>query len=245
MWLAKLRRSVALIICPELGPRPARAGYDGTAKPIERAALDAARVEFLAEESKRAHGHGAADRLLASDRMTRDWFRGVDAQPNPAATEATLHQAGSPKWRAYQVAVPKEWRALQPVFYPVPGENDQSEPQDTLAVLRAGWRRFQAGVLLCRPGTDGRAAVQEFEACASLEGAFLGQDGQYLQAAQDRPAFAVVPLEGPSPNHLDQNRSDECLVLLPLIDPSPGASRDSVPPLMMFVNGMRVEWGAK
>lgn len=42
MLFAKLRRSVALFICPELGPRPVRAGYDGSTKPMERAALDAA-----------------------------------------------------------------------------------------------------------------------------------------------------------------------------------------------------------
>jgi hypothetical protein len=54
MLFAKLRRSVAMFICPELGPQPARAGYNGTAKPMERAALDAAYAERVRAASSKA-----------------------------------------------------------------------------------------------------------------------------------------------------------------------------------------------
>jgi hypothetical protein len=46
-----------------------------------------------------------------------------------------------------------------------------------------------------------------------------------------------VPLAGPSPTCSGQSKRAECLVLLPLLDPCPTAPRESLPPIMMFVDG--------
>ena len=146
------------------------------------------------------------------------------------------HQEGSPKWHAYLVAIPAGWKALQPVLYQVPDGPDEPAQPGIPAALLKGWMQFQAGVLLCRPEADGQAAFREFVAGVSPEEAFLGQDGRYLQSAQKRPAYAVIPLAAPSPTSRPP-RSDECLVLLPLVDASPGGERESLPPIMMFVDG--------
>ncbi len=146
------------------------------------------------------------------------------------------HQEGSPKWHAYRVAIPAGWRALQPVLYQVPDGPDEPAQPGIPAALLKGWQQFRAGVLLCRPAADGQAARQEFAAGVLPEAAYLGQDGRYLQSAQTRPAYAVIPLAAPSPKSR-QPRSAECLVLLPLVDASPGAARESLPPIMMFVDG--------
>lgn len=154
----------------------------------------------------------------------------------PAATAPIQHQEGSPRWHAYRVEIPAGWRALQPVLYRVPDGPDEPEQPGIPAALLKGWMQFRAGILLCRPEADGPAARQEFEAGVLPEAAFLGQDGRYLQSAQTRPAYAVIPLAAPSPKSR-QPRSAECLVLLPFVDASPGAPRESVPPMIMFVDG--------
>jgi hypothetical protein len=103
-----------------------------------------------------------------------------------------------------------------------------------------GWKRFRVGVLLCRLETDCLAAGLEFEAGLLLEAAFLGQDGQYLQAAPERPAYAVIPLAAPSSTSLDQPRSAECLILLPLYPAFDIRARESLAPVMMLDGGVCV-----
>lgn len=104
------------------------------------------------------------------------------------------------------------------------------------AALDQEMLRLRAGVLLCRPGTDGREACQEFEAGVLLEAAFLGPDGRYLQASPARPAYGVLLLATPSSGLRDQSRSGECLVLLPRLA-LPHRADDVLPPVMMFVAG--------
>lgn len=188
--------------------------YSGSTKPLERARRDAARE------------HTAA--ISAAP------------QPNPAASEPIQHQAGSPMYHGYRVAIPAGWKALRPVFYPIPDVPDEPARPGMPAALLKGWRQFRAGVLLCRPGTDGQEAAQEFQDDVLLEAAFLTQDGQYLQASPVRPTYAVVPLATPKPRCLDQLAHAECLVLLPLIDPYPSTPRESLPAIMMFVDGVCV-----
>lgn len=179
-----------------------------------------------------------AEKALLAEHRVLATFEG--AQTSPAASEPIPHQEGSPKYHGYRVAIPEGWTAIAPVFYPVPDVPDEPARQGMPAALLAGWKQFRAGVLLCRPGTDGRAALQEFEDDALLEAAFLGQDGQYLQASPVRPTYAVIPLAAPSSTPLDQNRSVECLILLPLFPALPRGQRESLPPAMMFTNGVCV-----
>ena len=157
----------------------------------------------------------------------------------PAATESRTHQAGSPMFHGYQVEIPAGWQALRPVFYPVPDAPGGSGAQDSLAAVTAAMQRFRAGVLLCRPETDGQEAAREFQAGVLLEAAFLTQDGQFVQSAPERPAYGVLPLAVPSSMSLGQPGSGECLVLLPLIrfPPEPG---EVYPPIRMFVDGREV-----
>ena len=162
-------------------------------------------------------------------------------QTSPAAMEAIQNRAGSPMWTGYRVAIPEGWQAVWPVFYRVPDAPDEPAQPGIPAALLKGAARFRAGLLLCRPGTDGRAILQEFAGDALPEGAFLGQDGRYLQASQGRPTYAVVPLAAPSPTSTDQSGAAECVVLVPLVDVTSGTVRDSLPPLMMFVNGQLVQ----
>jgi hypothetical protein len=211
--------------------------YSGMAKPLERARRDEALLQAV--------GFFDAEEAESIANLRQKWLAGekaicAAAQPNSAASESIQHQEGSPKYHGYQVAIPAGWKALLPVFYPIPDAPDEPARQGMPAALLKGWRRFRIGVLLCRLGTDGQEARQEFEGGALLEAAFLGQDGQYLQASPIRPTYALVPLAAPNSKVLDQSRSAECLILLPLIDPCPSGPRESLPPIMMFVNGARV-----
>lgn len=157
-------------------------------------------------------------------------------QPSRVAKESIQHQAGSPMYHGYRVAIPEGWRGLLPVFYPIPDTPDEPARPSMPAVLLKGSQQFRAGVLLCRPGTDGREALQEFEDGASLEAAFLDQDGQYLQAAPARPAYGVIPLAAPNPKSSDRTRSAECLILLPLFSSYLPGEPESLPPIMMFID---------
>jgi hypothetical protein len=216
--------------------------YSGMAKPLERARRDAAdedrRIARLRRKVKKAESKLLLAQLGAL--KPREKTICAAAQPNSAASESIQHQEGSPKYHGYQVAIPAGWKALLPVFYLIPGAPDEPARQGMPAALLKGWRRFRAGVLLCRLGTDGREARQEFEGGALLEAAFLGQDGQYLQASPVRPTYAVLPLAAPSFNPTDQSERAECLILLPLFGPCPSGPRESLPPIMMFVNGVHV-----
>lgn len=165
-------------------------------------------------------------------------IRGGECQPNPTAKAPIQHPASSPIWSAYQVAIPTGWKALLPVFYPVQNPRAVSDLQDSLSAVNQEFWRFGAGVLLCRLEVDGQEAVQEFEDGALLAAAFLGSDGQYLQASQDRPAFGVVPLAAPSSKSPDQT---ECLVLLPLLESPPVAGK-VYPPCRLFVDGVEVRF---
>ena len=245
----------------------ADSNYSGMAKPLERARRDAAdearRIVRLRRKVKKAERklllaelggikppRASTGFLDASEKdgisaLRRKWLAGEKAifavaQPNLAASESIQHQAGSPTYHGYQVAIPVGWKALLPVFYPIPDAPDEPARQGMPAALLKGSRRFRVGVLLCRLETDGQEARQEFEGDALLEAAFLGQDGQYLQESPVRPIYGVVPLAAPSPKCPSQLPSAECLILLPLIDPCPSGLRESLPPIMMFVNGVRV-----
>ena len=166
-------------------------------------------------------------------------------------------------FRAYRGEIPEGWQALRPVLCQVPSAPRESGSRDTLAAVDQGYVRFQAGVLLCPAGADGRAALQEFAGDASQEAAFLDQDGQYLQAAPSRPAYAVLLLEAPILNlstpysgqskpmerafrdmcdasRTGQSRRAEALVLLPLIE-FPGEPGRAYPPMRLFVDGHEVE----
>lgn len=173
--------------------------------------------------------------------------RGVAAtaevsQSSLAASEPIQHQAGLPKFHGYLVEIPAGWRALRPVFYPIPDVPDEPVLPNMPAALLKGWRRFQVGVLLCRLGTDDQEAAQEFADGVLLEAAFLGQDGQYLQAAPVRPAYGVLPLAAANSNRSNRFAGGVCLVLLPLIDPSPSPKR-AIPPTIMMVDGVCVYIG--
>ena len=143
-------------------------------------------------------------------------------------------------WAAYQVAIPVGWKPHSVVLYPISAAPDGSMRPDMPAALTSGLQQFRAGVLLCRPGTDGQEAVQEFQSGTLLEAAFLTRDGQYLHASPVRPTYGLVPLAAPSPTAKGQPRSVECLVLLPCFDPLRGAQRAELPPIMMFADGVCV-----
>jgi hypothetical protein len=158
-------------------------------------------------------------------------------QPSRVATESTQNQAGLPMYHGYRVEIPTGWRALQPVFYQVPDGLPEPARPSISAAFSKGFQQFRVGVLLCRQGTDELAALQEFEAGLAGAEAFLGQDGLYLQSAQTRPAYAVLPLAAPSLARSDQAVRSECLVLLPLVHLS-FWKLESLPPMMMFVDGV-------
>ncbi len=143
-----------------------------------------------------------------------------------------------PMYRAHHLEIPASWRALCVVFYPAPDDCDGSGSLDTSDPLDQGWHRFQAGVLLCRQGTDGQAARQEFEAGVELEAAFLTPDGQYLQESPVRPVYGVLALEYSTPERRP-DRLGECLVLMPLIR-FPLLEGQSYPAPLLFVDGMEV-----
>jgi len=171
-------------------------------------------------------------------------FSRAERQPTGAATAPIPYQAGSPTYHVYRVEIPAGWRALLPVFYPVPPAPEPPVRPGIPAALVQAMQQFRAGVLLCRSEEDGQAARREFEAGISLEAAFLGQDGRYLRVAQGRPAYGVLPLAAPSPATTGPGRSVECLVFLPLLDVSPDAARGPIPPIMMMLDGFIVH-GAK
>lgn len=109
MLFAKLRESVALFICPELrnlkvlweedeagyqefagsavvveaafGDRP---GYDGTSKPLERAALDAA----YAERTPAERGFFSANEARAHARTRREWLAAEKSRLDLLTSEA-------------------------------------------------------------------------------------------------------------------------------------------------------------
>lgn len=238
MLFAEQRRSLALFICPEI----ARA-----IRSDEREML--VEAGFFDEYEAIAHGRARqawsdAERAKVVDRLKEQYpaCGAVAAtsevwQSTPAALESIQHQEGLPTHHVYQAAIPEGWRALWPVLYPIPAAPDAPARQGMPAAILKGMARFRAGILLCRQGEDGREAAQEFQADASPEAAFLSQDGQYLQASPSRPAYGVMPLAAPNPTCLGQSKRAECLVLLPLLDPCPTAPRESLPPIMMFVDG--------
>jgi len=166
----------------------------------------------------------------------------ADARSSLAVMEPIQRQEGAPMWRAYLLAIPAGWQALGPVFHPIPDAPDEPARPGMPAALLKGWLRFRAGVLLCRPAADGPAVGREFEGGVSPEAAFLGQDGRYLQGSPTRPAYGAMPLAAPGSSIADRAGSAECLILLPLAAPPPGAARASLPDPMMFVDGMRVQW---
>lgn len=184
--------------------------YSGMTKPLERARRDAARE------------HAAA--ISAAP------------QPNRAASESIQNQEGSPMYHGYRVEIPAGWRALQPVFYQAPDGLAEPARPSISAAISEGFLQFRVGVLLCRLGKDEQEALQEFEDGASLEAAFLDQDGQYLQAAPARPAYGVIPLAAPNPKSSDRTRSAECLILLPLFSSYLPGEPESLPPIMMFID---------
>ena len=175
--------------------------------------------------------------------IKEDAIRSVSDQANPVETAPIPHQAGSPMWAEYRVAIPEAWKAHCVVLYPISAAPDGSMRPDMPAALTSELQQFRAGVLLCHPETDGQEAVQEFQSGALLEAAFLSQDGQYLQASPLRPIYGLVPLAAPSPTAKGHPRSVECLVLLPCFDPLRGAQRAQLPPIMpimMFAKGVCV-----
>jgi hypothetical protein len=177
---------------------------------------------------------GARAQLRAITKTTSE-----GAQSNPVASATSPDQEDLPSYHAYLVEIPEGWKALRPVLYPdqdVPGE--QVRPGIPAALL-TGFQRYKVGVLLCHPETDGPAAIQEFAGDASLEAAFLGPDGQYLQASPVRPAFALLPLAAPTPIPKGQSRPGECLVLVPLIDSPFIQGKDYLSP-RLIVDGVQV-----
>ena len=161
-------------------------------------------------------------------------------QAIPAASVSTLDPAGSPMWHGYRAEIPAGWRALQPVFCPVPHAPHGSGSPDSLAAVNQGFQRLRVGILLCPREADGREARREFEAGVLPEAAFLGLEGQYLQASPARPAYGVRLLEAPSSSLTSQSISDECLVLLPCVEFPHRPSCAPLPPIMMFVAGVCV-----
>ena len=188
------------------------------------------------------HGYSGMTKPLARalrDQAAAQGATGAKDPTSPAALGSIQHRASSPKWSAYQVAIPAGLKALSPVLYPVPDTPDEPERPDMPAALLQGWRRFQAGLLLCRQEADGRAALQEFQSGVLLEAAFLDQAGRYLQASRVRPAYGVIPLAVPNSMSSGLSRSAECLVLLPCLD-SPHRPSTTIAPMRMFVDGCEV-----
>ena len=72
-----------MFICPELGPQPARAGYNGTAKPMERAALDAA----YAARSPAERGFFDADEARAHAKARKEWIEAQRERLNLLASQ--------------------------------------------------------------------------------------------------------------------------------------------------------------
>jgi hypothetical protein len=166
-------------------------------------------------------------------------FKTAKRQPTHPETVSSWPTAGSPIYHAYQAEIPEGWQALCVVWCPMhPAPRIQDQP-DSLSVVNSESQRFQVSVLLCRPGTDGQEAVREFRLHDDWEAACLDQDGQYLQPAQMRPAYAVLPLAAPSPTCLDQTQRSECLVLMPSIR-LPFSDVETLPPIRMFVDGHEV-----
>lgn len=159
---------------------------------------------------------------------------------SPVASVSSPDPAGSPMWRAYPAEIPAGWRALRPVFCAAPRAPDGSGSPDALAVANQGFQRLRAGILLCRPGADERAALLEYLAGVWPEAADLTPEGRYLRDAQARPAYGVLPLAASSSWSRGPARSGECLVLLPCVEFPHRPGRDPVAPIMMFVAGVCV-----
>lgn len=108
MLFAKLRRSVALIICPELGPRPARAGYDGTAKPRERAALDAA----YAVRTPADRGFFDAAEARAHSKARKEWIEAERERARRSGVEPRVIDEGVLHVKSLYPAVQEESAAV-------------------------------------------------------------------------------------------------------------------------------------
>ena len=158
---------------------------------------------------------------------------------NPAASVSSLDPEGSPIGHAYRVEIPAGWKAVRAVLYPEPSAPRGSAGPDMRDPLQAGFRRFAAGVLLCRPEADGREAVREFASGASLEAAFLRPDGRYLQASPDRPAFGVLPLACSTTEWTGGSGSGDCLVVLPSVR-FPHLPGKTYPLPLLFVDGREI-----
>ena len=156
-----------------------------------------------------------------------------------AASGSNCLSAGSPRYHGYQGEIPAGWRALSPVLYPDPGAPDRSDLPVARAGVNSAFRRFQAGLLMCRQEADGQEALREFLGAAPLAAALLTPDGQYQQAGPVRPAFGVLPLATPSSSSTDRSGCAEYLVLVPLIC-TPVSQGDSFAPMRLFVDGLEV-----
>src|SRR5690606_35709686 len=128
------------------GPRGGDAVRPGPAAPLpERRGRVMA--GFTNPEEARAHKRARSAWLKAECRVleARGIIPGCD-QPSPVATAPIPHQEGSPMWHGYRVAIPAGWKALSPVFYPVPAAPDEPAQPGIPAALLKGSRRFRAGV---------------------------------------------------------------------------------------------------
>lgn len=92
MLFSKLRRSAALFICPELRtkPQPVRVGYDGSAAPMKRAALDAAYEARSPEE----RGFFNADEARAHSKARKDWIGAERARMGRSGVKPRLIDEG-------------------------------------------------------------------------------------------------------------------------------------------------------
>ena len=136
---------------------------------------------------------------------------------SPVATVSSFDREDWPTYRAYRVETPDGWQACAPVFAPDPLAPPAEATPEARAPLDPAPMRFQAALLLSRPGTGRRAAAAALQECRAPEAAEVDHRGQYLRPAPWRPAFGLLLLDNAMSAPRERTRSGEILVLWPLI----------------------------
>ena len=159
---------------------------------------------------------------------------------SPAATVSSPDREDWPMFRGHRLEIPEGWRALSVVFLAERGGCLPAGSPDSRDPLDQDFQRFEAGVLLCRPEADDRAAAREFRDGIWREAVCPLPDGRCLRVPQGHSGVAVLPLAYSSAGWTGRAGSGGCLVLMPLVR-FPHVSGRDYPAPMLIVDGRVIE----